>query len=49
MCCLLLLLLVFLIYLYQVPDEEADVAVLEEPEHLNFFRAEGVPWLKKFE
>eukprot|EP00903_Cladosiphon_okamuranus_P020106 g18463.t1 len=33
----------------QVPDEEADVAVLEEPEHLNFFRAEGVPWLKKFE
>eukprot|EP00752_Nemacystus_decipiens_P001626 g1583.t1 len=32
-----------------VPDEEADVAVLEEPEHLNFFRAEGVPWLKKFE
>ncbi|CAM9777498.1 unnamed protein product [Pylaiella littoralis] len=33
----------------QVPDEEADVAILEEPEHLNFFRAEGVPWLKKFE
>ena len=33
----------------QVPDEDADVAVLEEPEHLNFFRAEGVPWLKKFE
>ncbi|CAM9884816.1 unnamed protein product [Ectocarpus sp. 4 AP-2014] len=32
----------------QAPDEEADVAVLEEPEHLNFFRAEGVPWLKKF-
>lgn len=32
-----------------MPDEEADVAVLEEPEHLNFFRAEGVPWLKKFE
>lgn len=34
---------------HKVPDEEADVAVLEEPEHLNFFRAEGVPWLKKFE
>ncbi|CAN0438470.1 unnamed protein product, partial [Hapterophycus canaliculatus] len=33
----------------QVPDDEADVAVLEEPEHLNFFRAEGVPWLKKFD
>ena len=33
----------------QVPDDEADVAVLEEPEHLNFFRAERVPWLKKFE
>lgn len=33
----------------QVPDDEADVAVLEEPEHLNFFRGEGVPWLKKFE
>lgn len=32
----------------QVPDDQADVAVLEEPEHLNFFRAEGVPWLKKF-
>ncbi|CAM9841622.1 unnamed protein product, partial [Laminaria digitata] len=32
-----------------VPDDQADVAVLEEPEHLNFFRAEGVPWLKKFE
>ncbi|CAN0016766.1 unnamed protein product [Ectocarpus sp. 12 AP-2014] len=32
----------------QAPDEEADVAVLEEPEHLNFFRAEGVPWLNKF-
>ena len=32
----------------QVPDDEADVAVLEEPEHLNFFRAEGVPWLNKF-
>eukprot|EP00904_Undaria_pinnatifida_P010908 jgi/Undpi1/6948/HiC_scaffold_21.g09422.m1 len=31
-----------------VPDDEADVAVLEEPEHLNFFRAEGVPWLNKF-
>lgn len=29
-------------------DEEADICVLEEPEHLNFFRAEGVPWLKKF-
>lgn len=33
----------------EVPDDEADVCVLEEPEHLNFFRAEGVPWLKKFE
>lgn len=36
-------------FVLQVPDAEADVCVLEEPEHLNFFRAEGVPWLKKFE
>lgn len=32
----------------KVSDEEADVCVLEEPEHLNFFRSDGVPWRKKF-
>lgn len=32
----------------QISDEEADVCVLEEPEHLNWFRAQGDPWTKKF-
>uniref|UniRef100_A0A7S4V6D4 Digalactosyldiacylglycerol synthase n=2 Tax=Ditylum brightwellii TaxID=49249 RepID=A0A7S4V6D4_9STRA len=31
-----------------IPDESADVCVLEEPEHLNWFRAEGDSWTKKF-
>lgn len=32
----------------QISDEDADVCVLEEPEHLNWFRAQGDPWTKKF-
>ena len=31
-----------------IPDDEADVCILEEPEHLNWFRATGVNWSKKF-
>jgi digalactosyldiacylglycerol synthase len=31
-----------------IPDEEADVAILEEPEHLNWYRAPGEGWTKKF-
>ncbi|CAM9096403.1 unnamed protein product, partial [Heterosigma akashiwo] len=31
-----------------VPDEEADVCILEEPEHLNWYRAEGSSWYQKF-
>jgi len=31
-----------------IPDEEADVVVLEEPEHLNWYRAPGEGWAKKF-
>lgn len=31
-----------------IPDEEADVCILEEPEHLNWFRASGSNWSKKF-
>ncbi|KAG5187025.1 hypothetical protein JKP88DRAFT_353820 [Tribonema minus] len=31
-----------------VPDEEADVCIMEEPEHLNWFRAAGVLWTDKF-
>jgi digalactosyldiacylglycerol synthase len=31
-----------------VPDEQADVCVLEEPEHLNWFRAYGPLWTDKF-
>jgi digalactosyldiacylglycerol synthase len=31
-----------------VPDDEADVCVMEEPEHLNWFRAHGALWTDKF-
>ena len=31
-----------------IPDEDADVCVLEEPEHQSWFRAEVTPWTKKF-
>lgn len=31
-----------------IPDQEADVCVLEEPEHLNWYRAPGEGWTKKF-
>ncbi|CAM9246935.1 unnamed protein product, partial [Phaeothamnion confervicola] len=31
-----------------VPDADADVCVLEEPEHLNWFKGEGAPWCDKF-
>ena len=31
-----------------IPDADADVCVLEEPEHLNWFRREGDPWTRKF-
>jgi len=32
-----------------IPDDKSDVCVLEEPEHLNWFRAEGDSWTKKFQ
>ena len=32
-----------------IPEEDADVVVLEEPEHLNWYRAPGDGWAKKFE
>ncbi len=31
-----------------IPDDEADVCILEEPEHLTWFRAIGSNWSKKF-
>merc|ERR1740124_580311 len=31
-----------------IPDSEADVCILEEPEHLNWFRAPEDGWMKKF-
>jgi digalactosyldiacylglycerol synthase len=31
-----------------IPPEHADVVILEEPEHLNFFRYPGEGWSKKF-
>ncbi|CAN0496983.1 unnamed protein product, partial [Discosporangium mesarthrocarpum] len=31
------------------PDEEADICILEEPEHLNWVRAAGPAWTDKFE
>ena len=32
-----------------IPEEDADVVVLEEPEHLNWYRAPGDGWAKKFD
>lgn len=32
-----------------IPEEDADVVVLEEPEHLNWYRAPGDGWAKKFQ
>ena len=32
-----------------IPDEEADICILEEPEHLNWYRAPGESWTKKFQ
>jgi len=31
-----------------IPDADADVCILEEPEHLNWYRAPGDGWTKKF-
>ncbi len=31
-----------------IPDSEADICILEEPEHLNWYRAPGDGWTKKF-
>jgi digalactosyldiacylglycerol synthase len=31
-----------------IPDEDADVVILEEPEHLNWYRAPGKGWTQKF-
>lgn len=31
-----------------IPDEEADICILEEPEHLNWYRAPGDSWTNKF-
>ena len=33
---------------YLIPDDEADVCILEEPEHLNWYRAPGEGWTQKF-
>jgi len=30
-----------------IDDDDADVCILEEPEHLNFYRAPGLGWAKK--
>lgn len=32
-----------------IPEEEVDICILEEPEHLNWYRAPGDSWTKKFE
>jgi len=31
-----------------IPDSDSDVCILEEPEHLNWYRAPGYGWTKKF-
>jgi hypothetical protein len=31
-----------------IPDEDVDICILEEPEHLNWYRAPGENWTKKF-
>lgn len=31
-----------------IPEEEVDICVLEEPEHLNWYRAPGESWTRKF-
>jgi len=31
-----------------IPDDMADVCILEEPEHLNWYRSPGTGWTKKF-
>lgn len=31
-----------------LPGDEVDICVLEEPEHLNWYRAPGESWTKKF-
>lgn len=31
-----------------IPTKEADIVILEEPEHLNWYRAPGEQWINKF-
>jgi hypothetical protein len=31
-----------------IPDDMADLCILEEPEHLNWYRSPGTGWTKKF-
>jgi len=31
-----------------IPEDEVDICILEEPEHLNWYRAPGEGWTKKF-
>ena len=31
-----------------IPDSDADICILDEPEHLNWYRAPGDGWTKKF-
>merc|ERR1712238_555789 len=31
-----------------IPEEECDICILEEPEHLNWYRAPGENWTSKF-
>ena len=32
-----------------IPEEEVDICILEEPEHLNWYRAPGDSWTSKFD